>query len=247
MGRLEKWCGSWNSSCSRTSCSNKCNAAFRFFCQDNLLFRLPLELTHSAGLFVGESCLQWPPWMRCLCTNSSADGSVQKWSAVFILVYSKAHGPTEKREGRKNKWASLIIGLIYLPLAWCRRHGFCCSVSVSVWFSFLLHSSTLKASISKGLKEGWAKTPKYHSNDNDDWGKMNDCSICTEKGVDESMCYASLSATQSLLCTKRRGWDNDGESVERKCWDLWFILAFIRTGPINGCEPQSQRAITGLY
>lgn len=53
-----------------------------------------LILTHSAGLLVGESCLQWPPWMRCLCTSSSADGSVQKWSAVFIFVYSKAQGPT---------------------------------------------------------------------------------------------------------------------------------------------------------
>lgn len=53
-----------------------------------------LILTQRAGLLVGESCLQWPPWMRCLCTSSSADGSVQKWSAVFIFVYSKAHGPT---------------------------------------------------------------------------------------------------------------------------------------------------------
>lgn len=52
------------------------------------------KLTHSAGLLVGESCLQRPLWMRCLWTSSSADGSVQKWSAVFILVYSKAQGPT---------------------------------------------------------------------------------------------------------------------------------------------------------
>lgn len=50
--------------------------------------------THNAGLLVGESCLQMPLWMRCLWTSSSADGSVQKWSAVFIFVYSKAHGPT---------------------------------------------------------------------------------------------------------------------------------------------------------
>jgi len=52
--------------------------------------------THRAGLLLGESCcLQWPPWMRCLWTSSSADGSVQKWSAVFILVYSSAQGPTD--------------------------------------------------------------------------------------------------------------------------------------------------------
>lgn len=36
--------------------------------------------------------------MRCRCTNSSADGSVHKWSAVFILVYSSAHGPTGEME-----------------------------------------------------------------------------------------------------------------------------------------------------
>lgn len=56
------------------------------------------RLTQSAGLFVGESCLQWMPWMRCLCTSSSADGSVHKWSAVFILVYSSAQGPTGQTE-----------------------------------------------------------------------------------------------------------------------------------------------------
>lgn len=58
-----------------------------------------LWLTQRAGLFVGESCLQWMPWMRCLCTSSSADGSVHKWSAVFILVYSSAQGPTGEMKG----------------------------------------------------------------------------------------------------------------------------------------------------
>lgn len=67
---------------------------------DNLLFYQLLILTHSAGLLVGESCLQWPPWMRCRCTSSSADGSVQKWSAVFIFVYSKAQGPTGEIKGK---------------------------------------------------------------------------------------------------------------------------------------------------
>lgn len=47
-----------------------------------------------AGRLVGESCRQCPLWIRCLCTSSSADGSVQKWLAVLALVYSKAQGPT---------------------------------------------------------------------------------------------------------------------------------------------------------
>lgn len=58
-----------------------------------------LWLTQRAGLLVGESCLQWMPWMRCLCTSSSADGSVHKWSAVFIFVYSSAQGPTGEIKG----------------------------------------------------------------------------------------------------------------------------------------------------
>lgn len=58
-----------------------------------------LWLTQRAGLLVGESCLQWMPWMRCLCTSSSADGSVHKWSAVFIFVYSSAQGPTGEMKG----------------------------------------------------------------------------------------------------------------------------------------------------
>lgn len=37
--------------------------------------------------------------MRCLCTSSSADGSVHKWSAVFIFVYSSAQGPTGEMKG----------------------------------------------------------------------------------------------------------------------------------------------------
>lgn len=75
----------------------------RLLLYDSPLVHHLLVLTHSAGLLVGESCLQWPPWMRCLCTNSSAEGSVQKWSAVFIFVYSKAHGPTEKTEAEKRE------------------------------------------------------------------------------------------------------------------------------------------------
>lgn len=51
----------------------------------------------KAGRLDGESCRQWPLWMRCRCTSSSADGSVQKWSAVLTLVYSKAQGPTVKK------------------------------------------------------------------------------------------------------------------------------------------------------
>lgn len=47
-----------------------------------------------AGRLEGESCRQWPLWMRCRWTSSSAEGSVQKWSAVFTLVYSRAQGPT---------------------------------------------------------------------------------------------------------------------------------------------------------
>lgn len=51
-------------------------------------------LTQRAGRLVGESCRRCELWMRCLWTSSSAEGSVQKWSAVFILVYSRAQGPT---------------------------------------------------------------------------------------------------------------------------------------------------------
>lgn len=58
----------------------------------------PHPLTQSAGRLVGESWRQCELWMRCRCTNSSAEGSVQKWSAVFILVYSNAQGPTAQRK-----------------------------------------------------------------------------------------------------------------------------------------------------
>lgn len=54
-------------------------------------------LTQSAGRLVGESCRQCELWIRCRWTSSSAEGSVQKWSAVFILVYSSAQGPTVQR------------------------------------------------------------------------------------------------------------------------------------------------------
>lgn len=48
---------------------------------------------------MGESCLRCELWMRCLWTSSSAEGSVQKWSDVFILVYSRAQGPTAEQTG----------------------------------------------------------------------------------------------------------------------------------------------------
>lgn len=54
-------------------------------------------LTQSAGRLVGESWRQCELWIRCLWTSSSAEGSVQKWSAVFIFVYSSAQGPTAQR------------------------------------------------------------------------------------------------------------------------------------------------------
>lgn len=60
---------------------------------------LPTHLTQSAGRLVGESCLRCELWIRCLWTSSSAEGSVQKWSAVFILVYSRAQGPTAENTG----------------------------------------------------------------------------------------------------------------------------------------------------
>lgn len=53
-----------------------------------------LRILTRAGRLEGESCRQWPLWIRCRCTSSSAEGSVQKWSAVLTLVYSKAQGPT---------------------------------------------------------------------------------------------------------------------------------------------------------
>lgn len=51
--------------------------------------------TPSAGLRPGDTSWPlWAPWMRCLWTSSLADGSVQKWSDVLSLVYSRAQGPT---------------------------------------------------------------------------------------------------------------------------------------------------------
>lgn len=70
------------------------------------------ELTQSAGRLVGESWRQWELWIRCLWTSSSAEGSVQKWSAVFILVYSSAQGPTVERNIPNVRQPSLI------PLLW---------------------------------------------------------------------------------------------------------------------------------
>lgn len=58
---------------------------------------VPTPLTQRAGRLVGESWRRWELWMRCLWTSSSAEGSVQKWSAVFILVYSNAQGPTAEQ------------------------------------------------------------------------------------------------------------------------------------------------------
>lgn len=67
----------------------------------------PCSLTR-AGRLEGESCRQWPLWMRCRWTSSSADGSVQKWSAVLTLVYSNAHGPTAATENSSQFCARLF-------------------------------------------------------------------------------------------------------------------------------------------
>lgn len=40
--------------------------------------RSPPLLTQRAGRLLGESCRRCELWMRCLCTSSSAEGSVQK-------------------------------------------------------------------------------------------------------------------------------------------------------------------------
>lgn len=39
---------------------------------------------------------EWPELILVRCTNSSAGGSDQKWSGVLALLYSRAHGPTNK-------------------------------------------------------------------------------------------------------------------------------------------------------
>lgn len=70
--------------------------------------KIPLWPTR-AGRREGESCRQWLLWMRCRCTSSSADGSVQKWSAVFTLVYSSAQGPTVTHEQHVNAGCTKTI------------------------------------------------------------------------------------------------------------------------------------------
>uniref|UniRef100_A0A3B3SJV9 SCAN box domain-containing protein n=1 Tax=Paramormyrops kingsleyae TaxID=1676925 RepID=A0A3B3SJV9_9TELE len=46
---------------------------------------------------------RWAPWIRCRWTSSLAEGSVQKWSDVFSLVYSRAQGPTGRKEKAKEE------------------------------------------------------------------------------------------------------------------------------------------------
>lgn len=63
------------------------------------------SLTPKAGRRPAEtSCPRWAPWIRWRWTSSLAEGSVQKWSDVFSLVYSKAQGPTEDTNTNKVKW-----------------------------------------------------------------------------------------------------------------------------------------------
>lgn len=53
-------------------------------------------LTPRAGRRPADmSWLRCAPWIRWRWTSSLAEGSVQKWSDVFSLVYSRAQGPTE--------------------------------------------------------------------------------------------------------------------------------------------------------
>lgn len=53
-------------------------------------------LTPRAGRRPAETSWPlWAPWIRWRWTSSLADGSVQKWSDVFSLVYSRAQGPTD--------------------------------------------------------------------------------------------------------------------------------------------------------
>lgn len=60
------------------------------------LLRTVPTLTPRAGRRPAEvSWPRWAPWIRWRWTNSLAEGSVQKWSDVFSLVYSRAQGPTE--------------------------------------------------------------------------------------------------------------------------------------------------------
>lgn len=57
-------------------------------------------VSRRAGRLTGGG-LVWldtllPLWRRYLSTNSSAWGSVYRWSEVFSLVYSSAQGPSTK-------------------------------------------------------------------------------------------------------------------------------------------------------
>lgn len=72
------------------------------------------SLTPKAGRRPAEtSCPRWAPWIRWRWTSSLAEGSVQKWSDVFSLVYSKAQGPTEdaaqKQKSEEKKKNHLVF------------------------------------------------------------------------------------------------------------------------------------------
>ncbi|KAG7248938.1 hypothetical protein CRUP_023100, partial [Coryphaenoides rupestris] len=72
---------------------------------EKVLDRIVVYLVENSSKFYEKEAVlmdPWPPWMRCLWTSSSADGSVQKWSAVFILVYSSAQGPTDTHRTQDN-------------------------------------------------------------------------------------------------------------------------------------------------
>lgn len=67
-------------------------------------------LTPRAGLRPAEvSWPRWAPWIRWRCTSSLAEGSVQKWSDVFSLVYSRAQGPTENTTQTVNKIKNISV------------------------------------------------------------------------------------------------------------------------------------------
>lgn len=91
---------------------------------------LSSPLTQRAGRLVGESCLRCELWMRCLWTSSSAEGSVQKWSEVFILVYSRAQGPTAEQMGlgahrpRESSFPSPTRRTTYFPTPPLQQLGY---------------------------------------------------------------------------------------------------------------------------
>lgn len=78
--------------------SEESTVNMRYLCSLRLYYWSPHMydfFTPSAGLRPGDTSWPlWAPWMRCLWTSSLADGSVQKWSDVLSLVYSRAQGPT---------------------------------------------------------------------------------------------------------------------------------------------------------